>query len=111
MQKPWMRSLALFLGLSCTNSGIRDVVRDCDWYTLHQHGETSTAGRPEQEKRMSSPTLVDDDTAVTAMTGSERAAIIERLTQACATSVVAPVRSQRHRARHTGRSSGMWRCQ
>ena len=30
---------------------------------------------------MSAPTLVDDDTAVTAMTGSERAAIIERLTQ------------------------------
>ena len=59
---------------------------------------------------MSAPT-VDDDAAVTAMTGSERAAIIERLTQACATSVVAPVRSRRHRASQTGRSSGMWRCQ
>ncbi|NUO33790.1 MAG: hypothetical protein HOQ18_09820 [Dermatophilaceae bacterium] len=59
---------------------------------------------------MSAPTLVDDDTAVTVMTGSEREAIIERLTQACATSVVAPLRS-RHGATHTGRSSGMWRCQ
>ena len=60
---------------------------------------------------MSAPTLVDDDTAVTAMTGSERAAMIERLTQACTTSVVAPIRSRRHRATQTGSSSGMWRCQ
>lgn len=60
---------------------------------------------------MSAPTLVDDDATVTALTGGERAAILERLTQACATSVVAPVRSRRHRASHTGRSSGMWRCQ
>jgi hypothetical protein len=60
---------------------------------------------------MSTPTLVDDDTAETAMTGSERAAMIERLTRACDTSVVAPVRSRRHRASHTGHSSGMWRCQ
>lgn len=60
---------------------------------------------------MSARTLVADDTAVTAMTGSERAAMIERLTQACATSVVAPVRSRRNQASQTGRSSGMWRCQ
>ncbi|GAB3870415.1 hypothetical protein [Terrabacter terrigena] len=60
---------------------------------------------------MSTPTLVDEDTAVTVMTGSERAAMIARLTEACDTSVVAPVRSRRHRANQTGRSSGMWRCQ
>lgn len=60
---------------------------------------------------MSAPTLVDDDAAVTAMTGSEREAMIERLTAACTTSVVAPVGAGRHRPAHTGRSSGMWRCQ
>jgi hypothetical protein len=60
---------------------------------------------------MSATTLVDEDAVVTAMTGSERAAMIERLTQACTTSVVAPVGTDRHRASHTGRSSGMWRCQ
>ena len=61
---------------------------------------------------MSAPTPVDDETAVVAaMTGSERAAMIARLTQACTTSVVAPVGSLRNRAGHTGRSVGMWRCQ
>ena len=60
---------------------------------------------------MSAVVLADDETMVAAMTGTERAAMLERLTQACTTSVVAPVGPPRNRLSHAGRSPVMWRCQ
>ncbi|MBC9821097.1 hypothetical protein [Terrabacter sp. MAHUQ-38] len=60
---------------------------------------------------MSTAVLGDDDTTMTVMTGSERAAMLERLAEVCTTSVTAPVGAPRNRERHAGRSSLMWRCQ
>ncbi|WP_256792155.1 hypothetical protein [Terrabacter sp. Ter38] len=59
---------------------------------------------------MSAVTAADDETFVTVMTGSERAAMLERLAQVCTTSVVAPVGAARNRAGHSARSLVMWRC-
>lgn len=59
---------------------------------------------------MSAMTPGDDDTIATVMTGSERAAMLERLVQACTTSVVAPIGASRNRAGHSTRSLFMWRC-
>jgi hypothetical protein len=59
---------------------------------------------------MCAVTAGDDETIVAVMTGSERAAMLERLAQACTTSVVAPVGAARNRAGHSARSLVMWRC-
>ncbi|WP_157610805.1 MULTISPECIES: hypothetical protein [unclassified Terrabacter] len=59
---------------------------------------------------MSAVTAADDETIVAVMTGSERAAMLERLAQACTTSVVAPVGAARNRVGHSARSLVMWRC-
>jgi hypothetical protein len=60
---------------------------------------------------MSAVVLGDDDTTMRVMTGSERAAVLERLAEACTTRVTAPVGAQRNRMDRTARSSLMWRCQ
>lgn len=60
---------------------------------------------------MSTVVLGDEDTTTTVMSGSERAAILERLAEACTTSVTAPVGAPRNRLRDVARSSLMWHCQ
>jgi hypothetical protein len=51
----------------------------------------------------------DDDGVMTVMTLSEQAAVLQRLVEACTTSVVAPVGPPRNRLGLTTRSLIMWR--
>ncbi|GAA1972312.1 hypothetical protein GCM10009817_10570 [Terrabacter lapilli] len=60
---------------------------------------------------MSAVTSTEDEGVVTVMTGSERAAMLERLAQVCTTSVVAPVGASRNRPAHSRHPVVMWRCQ
>lgn len=94
-------------------SVITDDSAEWDWYTCPwQTGRTDeTAVTTTRETLMSAMTPADDEAIATVMTGSERAAMLERLVQACTTSVVAPVGASRNRAGHSTRSLVMWRCQ
>ena len=60
---------------------------------------------------MCTVTSTEDEAVVTVMSGSERAAMLERLTQACTTSVVAPVGASSNRPAHSLHPVVMWRCQ
>lgn len=60
---------------------------------------------------MSAVVLGDDDTTMRVLTGSERAAVLERLAEVCTTRVTAPLGAPRNRVRQSARSSLMWRCQ
>ncbi|WP_374969552.1 hypothetical protein [Terrabacter sp. BE26] len=60
---------------------------------------------------MSTVTSTEDDAVVTVMTGSERAAMLERLARVCTTSAVAPVGASRNRPAHSAHAVVMWRCQ
>ena len=59
---------------------------------------------------MSAVTATDDEPFASVMTGSERAAMLERLAEVCTTSAVAPVGAARNRAGHSARYLVMWRC-
>ena len=58
-----------------------------------------------------STVVLDDETTMTVMSGSERAAMLERLAEVCTTRVTAPVGAPRNRVNHVTRSSLMWHCQ